>query len=104
MIAEKTCREGIGLRPAPALRWYFRPASRWRVGINGSTLLHKSSETVHDLIWAMLRPSSPPPIAPKREIQLHGPNSALFTDKFLAADGHSSSTSPEIPSFFRRAI
>jgi hypothetical protein len=53
-MAEKTCRAGMGLRPAPALRLYFRPDSRLRTGINGSTLFHNSSDTVHDLIWAML--------------------------------------------------
>ena len=66
-MAEKTCREDIGLRPAPALRWYFRPGSRLRTGISGSTLLHKLSETVQDLIWDMLSPSSPLPIHCKRE-------------------------------------
>jgi hypothetical protein len=25
-----------------------------RIGISGSTLFHNSSDTVHDLIWAML--------------------------------------------------
>ncbi len=49
-MAEKTCRAGIGLRPAPALRWYFQPSFRLRIGISGSTLFHKSSDTVHDLI------------------------------------------------------
>ncbi len=73
----------MGLRPAPALRWYSRPGSRRRTGIKGSTLLHKRSETVQDLIWAILNPSSPPSSRCKREIQLPGSNSSLFTDKFL---------------------
>ena len=76
----------MGLRPAPALRWYFRPGSRLRAGISGSTLLHKLSETVHDLIWAILSPSSPLPIRCKREIQPHASNSSLFTDKLLAPE------------------
>jgi hypothetical protein len=80
-MAAKICREGIGLRPAPTLRWYFRPASRWRAGISGSTLLHKSSETVHDLIWAIWSPSSPLPVAANGKIQPRESSSTLFTDK-----------------------
>jgi hypothetical protein len=49
-MAENICRAGMGLRPPPLLRWYFLPGSRSRTGINGATLLHKPSETVHDLI------------------------------------------------------
>ncbi len=34
-------RDDMGLRPAPALRWYCRPGCRLRAGTSGSTLLHK---------------------------------------------------------------
>src|ERR1700688_4157279 len=82
-IAEKTWREDIGLRPAPALRWYFRPGSRLRTGISGSTLLHKLSETVQDLIWDMLSPSSPNHADSTQQICPKESTPPLFTDKFL---------------------
>ena len=44
----------MGLRPAPGLRLYFRPSARSTAGIKGSTLDHKASDTVHDLICAIL--------------------------------------------------
>ena len=53
-MAEKICRAGIGLRPAPGLRWYFRSRSRWRKGTSGSILFHNASDTVHDLICGIL--------------------------------------------------
>ena len=87
-IAEKTCREDIGLRPAPALRWYFRPGSRLRTGISGSTLLHKLSETVQDLIWDMLSPSSPNPADSTQQICPKESTPSLFTDKFLVRAMH----------------
>jgi hypothetical protein len=83
-IAEKTRREDMGLRPAPALRWYLRSGSRLRTGISGSTLLHKLSETVQDLIWDMLNPSSPNPADSKQQICPKESTPSLFTDKFLA--------------------
>jgi hypothetical protein len=55
-MAEKTCRAGIGLRPAPALRWYLRSPGRFRAGTSGSILLHNASDTVQDLICAILSP------------------------------------------------
>ena len=53
-IAEKTCLAGIGLRPAPGLRWYLRPRGRFRAGTSRSILLHNASDTVQDLICAIL--------------------------------------------------
>jgi len=44
-MAENTRRAGIGFLPPPAFRLYFRPFARCRLGSNGSTLDHSSSET-----------------------------------------------------------
>lgn len=54
-IAENICRAGIGLRPAPGFRWYWPSNARFRSGTSGSTLRHNSSETVQDLICAILK-------------------------------------------------
>jgi len=53
MIASKTCRGAMGLRPPPGRRRYVPPFFRFRVGMRGSTLSQSVSETVQDLIVAM---------------------------------------------------
>ena len=45
----KTCRAGLGGRPAPGLRRYCLPATGARWGISGSTRRQKSSVTTLDL-------------------------------------------------------
>ena len=57
-IPSNTFRVSSGLRPPPGFRLYFRRFSRFRSGINGSTLAHIASDTVHDLIALMLRDSA----------------------------------------------
>jgi len=59
-IPAKTFRGIMGLRPPPGCRKYFRPFSRFRFGIRGSTFSHNSSETVHDLV-ALMRGIVPQP-------------------------------------------
>lgn len=49
-MPSKTFRVASGLRPPPGLRRYFRPLSRFRLGISDSTLAHISSDTVQDFI------------------------------------------------------
>ena len=53
-MAEKMLRAAIGLRPAPGLRRYRRPGCRCLTGTRGSTFAHNLSDTVHDLICAIL--------------------------------------------------
>ncbi len=53
MIASKTCRGSMGLRPPPGRRRYFRPFRRFRVGMRGSTFAQRSSETVQALMALM---------------------------------------------------
>ncbi len=48
-IAASTTRFGIGVRPAPGARRYFRFGSRTGSGINGSTFAQNSSDIVQDL-------------------------------------------------------
>ena len=48
-----TLRGSMGLRPPPGRRRYFRFFTRFRLGISGSTRVHSSSETVHDLMALM---------------------------------------------------
>jgi hypothetical protein len=52
-IPSKTCRAASGLRPPPGFLRYFRPFSRFRTGISGSTFAHICSDTVQDLIALM---------------------------------------------------
>ena len=52
-IPSNTFRGSSGLRPPPGFRRYFRRFSRFRFGINGSTLVHISSDTVQDRIALM---------------------------------------------------
>jgi hypothetical protein len=48
-----TLHGSMGLRPPPGRRRYFRFFARFRLGISGSTRLHSSSDTVHDLMALM---------------------------------------------------
>jgi hypothetical protein len=48
-----TLHGSMGLRPPPGRRRYFRFFARFRLGIRGSTRLHSSSDTVHDLMALM---------------------------------------------------
>lgn len=52
-MPSNTLRVSSGFRPPPGLRLYFRPFSRFRAGISGSTFAHIASDTVHDLIALM---------------------------------------------------
>jgi hypothetical protein len=54
-IPSNTLRASSGLRPPPGFLRYFRPFSRFRLGISGSTLAHIVSDTVQDLIAFMTR-------------------------------------------------
>src|SRR4030095_7253639 len=45
--ASKTCRAGLGGRPAPGLRTYERTCLGTRIGISGSTRCQNSSVTLH---------------------------------------------------------
>jgi len=72
-IASNTLRWAIGLRPPPGRLLYFRRFSLFRLGINGSTFSHNSSETVQDLMAFM--PYYHSTKADKWQI--------LFTDKHL---------------------
>ena len=53
IIPSNTLRGSIRFRPPPGRRRYFRFFCRLRFGIRGSTRLHNSSDTVHDLIALM---------------------------------------------------
>jgi hypothetical protein len=53
-MAEKIWRAGIGFRPPPAFRLYFRSFDRWRTGISGSTFTQNSSDTSQDFICGIL--------------------------------------------------
>jgi len=53
MIPSNTLRGSIRFRPPPGRRRYFRFFFRFRLGIRGSTRLHNSSDTVHDLMALM---------------------------------------------------
>jgi hypothetical protein len=46
-------RGSMLLRPPPGRRRYFRFFARFRLGISGATRLHRSSDTVHDLMALM---------------------------------------------------
>ena len=61
-MAEKIWRGGIGLRPPPGLRRYWRPSARLTTGISGSTLAQNASEMAQDFILILYQ---------------------LFADKFL---------------------
>jgi hypothetical protein len=61
-IPPKTLRGGIGFRPPPARRLYFRPGVRLGRGIKDSMRFHKTSDTVHDLSVAMDRSIAVPQI------------------------------------------
>jgi len=63
-MAEKIWRGGIGLRPPPGLRRYWRPLARLTTGISGSTLAQNASEIAQDFILILYQ---------------------LFTDKFLVS-------------------
>jgi len=52
-IPAKTVRGGIGFRPPPGRRLYFRPGVRLGRGIKDAMRFHRVSDTVHDLIAAM---------------------------------------------------
>ena len=54
IIPSNTLRGSIRLRPPPGRRRYFRFFFRFRFGIRGSTRLHNSSDTVHDLMALMV--------------------------------------------------
>ena len=73
IIPSNTLRGSIRFRPPPGRRRYFRFFFRFRLGIRGSTRLHNSSDTVHDLMALM---ACHLPRAPY-ECQ------HLFTDKLL---------------------
>ena len=53
IIPSNTVRGSIRFRPPPGRRRYFRFFFRFRFGIRGSTRLHNSSDTVHDLMALM---------------------------------------------------
>ncbi len=53
MIASKTWRGSIGLRPPPGRRRYRPPGGRFRLGMSGSTFAQSSSDTVHALMAPM---------------------------------------------------
>ena len=53
IIPSNTLRGSMRFRPPPGRRRYFRFFCRLRFGIRGSTRLHNSSETVHDLMALM---------------------------------------------------
>ena len=53
IIPSNTLRGSIRFRPPPGRRKYFRFFFRFRFGIRGSTRLHNSSDTVHDLTALM---------------------------------------------------
>ena len=53
IIASNTLRGSMRFRPPPGRRRYFRFFFRFRLGIRGSTRLHNSLETVHDLMALM---------------------------------------------------
>jgi hypothetical protein len=50
MMAQKTLRLSIGLRPAPLRRWYVLSSLRFGFGMSGLTLSQNLSDTSHDLI------------------------------------------------------
>lgn len=52
-IPSKTLRGGIGFRPPPGRRLYFRPGILLGRGIKEAMRFHRISDTVHDLIAAM---------------------------------------------------
>ncbi len=53
IMPSNTLRGSIRFRPPPGRRRYFRFFFRFRIGIRGSTRLHNSSDTVHDLMALM---------------------------------------------------
>jgi len=53
IIAPNTLRGSMRFRPPPGRRKYFRFFFRFRPGIRGSTRLHNSLDTVHDLMALM---------------------------------------------------
>jgi hypothetical protein len=53
IIPSNTLRGSMRFRPPPGRRRYFRFFSRFSLGIRGSTRLHNSSDTVHDLMALM---------------------------------------------------
>src|ERR1035437_9326949 len=53
-MAEKIWRGGMGLRPAPGPRRYWRPSGRVTTGTSGSTLAQNASETIQHLICGIL--------------------------------------------------
>ena len=55
IIPSNTLRDSMGLRPPPGRRRYFRFFSRLCWGISGSTRVHSSSDTVHDLMVLMIK-------------------------------------------------
>jgi hypothetical protein len=61
IIPSNTLRGSIRFRPPPGRRRYFRFFFRFRFGIRGSTRIHNSSDTVHDLmaLMACYLPRSP---------------------------------------------
>ena len=50
MMAQKTLRLSIGLRPVPLRRWYVLSSLRFGFGMSGLTLSQNLSDTSHDLI------------------------------------------------------
>jgi hypothetical protein len=77
-IPAKTFRGTMGLRPPPRRRKYFRPFSRFRFGIRGSTFFHKSSETVQDFV-ALMRGIVPQP-------QMNSNSYLRISSKYLLSD------------------
>jgi len=54
IIPSNTLRGSIRFRPPPGRRRYFRFFGRFHLGIRGSTRLHNSLDTVHDLMALMI--------------------------------------------------
>ena len=69
-IPSNTLRVSSGLRPPPGLRRYFRPFSRFRAGISGSTFAHIASDTVQDLIALM--PGHGATMADRKQTLIYG--------------------------------
>ena len=70
IMPSNTLRGSMRFRPPPGRRRYFRFFSRFRFGIRGSTRLHNSSDTVHDLMALMASLYHDRPVSVKNYLRI----------------------------------